>query len=126
MSISHTTTATADKPEKLEIESLFVSDNSGAEKRLAAALAEHQHHASDMARLALSPLSSSQAMDCVEGAGHVSAYIPVQLSELAKNAASIADFLGPRLCVDPVQALVYEGIWTLGDVVIVYVRADLI
>ena len=113
------------EPSELKIESLYKSDNSDAEQRLAAALAEHQHYASDMARLSLSPLSSRQAMDRVEDTGHVSAYVPIQMSELAEHAAELVDFLAARLCVDPVEKLVYEGVWTLGDVVVVYVRADL-
>lgn len=125
MSISQMTTATEDRPGELTIESLYTSDNSATERRLAAALAEHQHHISDMSRLSVSPLSSREVMDRVEETGYVSAYVPIQLSELAVNTEELVDFLAARLCVDPVERLEYEGVWTLGDVVVLYVRADL-
>ena len=112
--------------DRLRIDSILPGDQAAAERALSRALVVHQRIAEDMAQLIMQPLTGIQAANQVEHSGHVAGYLPIRLSILADISEAFTDYLASQLCEEPLTGLQYEGVWSMGDVVVVYAFAQLV
>lgn len=100
-------------------------DQAAARLALRDALVAHQEQVSDLARLITRPMTPPEVLDQVELAAYIAAYVAVSFNDiLSFDKEAFKLFLAERLSSCAVENVAYEGVWTLGDTVVMYVKGD--
>lgn len=113
-----------DAIEIVRISGIFEADEAAAVKSLGQALRGHAGDISDPeARLKTRPLSQLEAAKQVDACGCVSGYRSVRFEDMfGKDEDAFQQFLAKKLTEMQLIGLEYEGVWTLGKVVVLYVK----
>lgn len=108
-------------------ESLFAIEPEVASESLQRALIKFRDMSSDVsAQLIAKPLSEYESAELMDSMGQVSAYIPIDLREfLEETSETICSKLAQQLSSCELSDLDYQGVWTLGKIVVLYVRAEI-
>lgn len=108
-------------------ESLFPIDPEIASESLKRALLKFKEMSSDVAaKLITQPLSDGESAELMDSMGQVSAYIPTDLRDfLDETSETMCSNLARQLSSCELSNVDYQGVWTLGKIVVLYVRGEI-
>lgn len=120
---------TSEEDEQLRIRRMFGVVRSAEQRAiesLAKALAVHREEVGDpQAELALKPIDAESAASLADSLGCITGYRKIQLADVfGRSEGEFESWLAAQLTDSPIESVDYEAIWALGQVIVLYVRAE--